>query len=75
MAVLIHAHRRLHFESSFTIVDVAGGDDFGARVEAASAGSDEPYKLDRGRDWRSDASSVLATLTPFCSRDIGIRSG
>jgi hypothetical protein len=53
MAVLTCAHRRLHFESSFTIVDVAGDDDFGDRMEAASAGCDEAYKLDRGRDWRS----------------------
>ena len=62
MAVLTCAHRRPHFESSFTIVDVAGDDGFGDRVEAASAGCDEPYKLDRGRDWRSDASSLLAAL-------------
>ena len=62
MAVLTCAHRRLHFESSFTIVDVAGDDDFGDRVEAASAGCDEAYKLDRGRDWRSEASSLLAAL-------------
>jgi hypothetical protein len=43
--VLTRAHRRLHFDSSFTIVDVAGDDDFGDRVEAASAGSDEPCSL------------------------------
>jgi hypothetical protein len=30
MAVLTGAHRRLHFDASFTIVDVAGDDDFGA---------------------------------------------
>jgi hypothetical protein len=59
MAVLTCAHRRLHFESSFTIADVAGDDDFGDRVEAAPAGWDEAYKLDRGRDWRSEASSLF----------------
>jgi hypothetical protein len=47
-------------QSSFTIVDVAGDDDFGDRVEAASAGRDEAYKLDRDRDWRSEASSLSA---------------
>jgi hypothetical protein len=62
MAVLTRAHRRLHFESSFTIVDVAGDDDIGDRVDAASSGCDEPYKLDRGRDWRPDASSLMAAL-------------
>ena len=48
MAVLTCAHRRLHFESSFRIADVAGDDDFGDRVEAAPAGWDEAYKLDQG---------------------------
>jgi len=56
--VLTRAHRRLHFESSFTVVDVAGDDAFADRVEAASAGGDEPYKRDRGRNWRPDASSI-----------------
>jgi hypothetical protein len=71
MAVLNCAHRRLHFESSFTIVHVAGNDDFGDRVEAASAGCDEAYKLDRGRDWRSEASSLLAALMcAFCGKEI-----
>jgi hypothetical protein len=32
MAVLTCAHRRLHFELSFTIVDVEGDEDFGDRV-------------------------------------------
>jgi hypothetical protein len=59
--VLTCAHRRLHFESSFTVVDVAGDDAFGDRVEAASDG-DEPYQRDRGRNWRPDASSILATF-------------
>ena len=40
------------------------------RVRAAAEDCDEPYPFDRGRDWRSDASSVLATLTPFCSRNV-----
>jgi hypothetical protein len=36
MAVLTYAHRRLQFESAFTIVDVVGDDDdLGDRVEAA----------------------------------------
>ena len=68
--MLTCAHRRLHFESSFTIVDVAGDDGFGDRVEAASAGCDEAYKLDRGRDWRSEASSVLGALRcVFCGKE------
>ena len=50
------------FRVVLTIVDVAGDDDFGDRVEAASAGCDEAYNLDRGRDWRSEASSLLAAL-------------
>jgi hypothetical protein len=62
MAVLTCAPGRPCFASSFTIVHVAGDDDFGDRVEAASAGCDEAYKLDRGRDWRSEASSLLAAL-------------
>ena len=58
-------------QSSFSIVDVAGDDDFGDRVEAASAGCDEAYKLDRGRDWRSEASSVFAALMcVFCGKEI-----
>jgi hypothetical protein len=47
MAELTRAHRRLQFESSFTIVNVAAGDDFGDRLEAASAGCDEPISLIR----------------------------
>ena len=69
--MLTRAHRRLHFESSFTIVDVAGDDDFGDRVEAASAGCDEPYKLDRGRGWRSDPSSLFGGFNVcFCGKEI-----
>ena len=69
--MLTCAHRRLHFESSFTIADVAGDDDFGDRVEAAPAGWDEAFKLDRGRDWRSEASSLLAALMcAFCGKEI-----
>jgi hypothetical protein len=45
MAELTRAHRRLHFESFFTIVDVAGDDDFRVRLEAAPAGCDEPISL------------------------------
>jgi hypothetical protein len=45
MAELTRAHRRLQFESSCTIVNVAGDDDFGDRLEAASAGCDEPISL------------------------------
>jgi hypothetical protein len=37
MAKLTRAHGRLHFESSFTIVDVAGDDNFGDRLKAVSA--------------------------------------
>jgi hypothetical protein len=59
------------FRVVLTIVDVAGDDDFGDRVEAASAGCDEAYKLDRGRDWRSEASSLLAALMcVFCGKEI-----
>jgi hypothetical protein len=50
------------FRVVLSIVDVEGDDDFGDRVEAASAGCDEAYKLDRGRNWRSEASSLLAAL-------------
>jgi hypothetical protein len=39
------------FRVVLSIVDVEGDDGFGVRVEAASAGCDEAYKLDRGRDW------------------------
>jgi hypothetical protein len=59
---LTRAHRRLHFESSVTIVDLAGDDAFGDLAEAATDGCDEPCKLERGRDWRSEASSVLRDL-------------
>jgi hypothetical protein len=45
MAELTRAHRRLQFESSYTIVNVAGDDDLGDRLEAASAGCDEPISL------------------------------
>jgi hypothetical protein len=59
------------FRVVLTIVDVAGDDDFGDRVEAASAGCDEAHKLDRGRDWRSEASSLLAALMcVFCGKEI-----
>ena len=72
--MLTCAHRRLHFESSFSIVDVAGDDDFGDRVEAASAGCAEAYKLDRGRDWRSEAAALSAALMCFLwQRDFRIR--
>ena len=65
MAVLTCAHRRPHFESSFTVLDVAGDDGFGDRVEAASAGHYEAYRPDRGRGRRSEASSLLAALMCF----------
>jgi hypothetical protein len=68
MAVLTCAHRRLHFESSFTIVDVAGDDDFGDRVEAASAGCDEAYKLDRGAQKRRRCLAALMCV--FCGKEI-----
>ena len=60
--MLTCAHHRLHFESSFTIVDVAGDDAFGDRVEAASAGCDEALSLIKVADWRSEASSLFAAL-------------
>ena len=50
------------FRVVLSIVDVEGDDGFGVRVEAASAGCDEAYKLDRSRDLRSEASSLLAAL-------------
>jgi hypothetical protein len=70
MAVLTSAHRRLHFESSFTVVDVAGDDAFGDRVEAASAGGDDPISVigvaigaqTRRRYWR------LSCV--FCGREM-----
>jgi len=50
------------FRVVLSIVDVEGDDGVGVRVEAASAGCDEAYKLDRARNWRSEASSLLAAL-------------